>query len=200
MTGKAQVNGVELWYEITGEGEPVIQIHGAGFGHFNFAPATPGDRRALPRDRLRHARLRAVRPAGAALRHGGVGRRRRRPARRARDRRGARPRHVDGRDDRDRLRRQVPGAHDVGRDQLRRGEARRRGPAVFKNWIDIARLDPDGPGSRILAELIAWQALSKSFLETPDGVAPSTRSSRSCATRTASRSSRPPARRCATWT
>src|SRR4029079_2363883 len=32
------------------------------------------------------------------------------------------------------------------------------------------RLDPDGPGSRILAELIAWQALSKRFLETPDGV------------------------------
>ena len=32
-------------------------------------------------------------------------------------------------------------------------------------------MDPDGPGSRILAELIAWQALSKAFLETPDGVA-----------------------------
>jgi len=47
----------------------------------------------------------------------------------------------------------------------------RSGRLVFKNWIDIARMDPDGPGSRILAELIAWQALSKSFLETPDGVA-----------------------------
>src|SRR5207237_4589571 len=45
------------------------------------------------------------------------------------------------------------------------------GRLVFKNWIDIARLDPAGPGSRILAELIAWQALSKAFLETPDGVA-----------------------------
>jgi len=45
------------------------------------------------------------------------------------------------------------------------------GRLVFKNWIDIARMDPDGPGSRILAELIAWQALSKGFLETPDGVA-----------------------------
>ncbi len=45
------------------------------------------------------------------------------------------------------------------------------GRLVFKNWIDIATLDPDGPGSRILAELIAWQALSKAFLETPDGVA-----------------------------
>jgi 3-oxoadipate enol-lactonase len=45
------------------------------------------------------------------------------------------------------------------------------GRLIFKNWIDIARLDPDGPGSRILAELISWQALSKAFLETPDGVA-----------------------------
>ena len=35
------VNGVELWYRITGEGEPVFQIHGAGFGHYNFDPATP---------------------------------------------------------------------------------------------------------------------------------------------------------------
>src|ERR671914_1602567 len=41
MAAKARVNGVELWYEVAGEGEPVIQIHGAGFGHFNFAPATP---------------------------------------------------------------------------------------------------------------------------------------------------------------
>src|SRR3990170_3549923 len=42
MEGKIEVNGVNLWYRISGEGEPVAQIHGAGFGHFNFAPATPG--------------------------------------------------------------------------------------------------------------------------------------------------------------
>src|SRR5581483_5644309 len=47
----------------------------------------------------------------------------------------------------------------------------RAGRLLFKNWIDIATMDPDGPGSRILAELIAWQALSKAFLETPDGLA-----------------------------
>src|SRR3989442_1536470 len=41
MEGKVEVNGVNLWHQVTGEGEPVIQIHGAGFGHFNFAPATP---------------------------------------------------------------------------------------------------------------------------------------------------------------
>jgi pimeloyl-ACP methyl ester carboxylesterase len=42
--GRANVNGVELWYQVSGEGEPVVQIHGAGFGHFNFGPATPSCR------------------------------------------------------------------------------------------------------------------------------------------------------------
>jgi pimeloyl-ACP methyl ester carboxylesterase len=38
---EAMVNGVRIWYQETGAGEPVVQIHGAGFGHFNFATATP---------------------------------------------------------------------------------------------------------------------------------------------------------------
>jgi 3-oxoadipate enol-lactonase len=37
----ARINGIRIWYEETGEGDPVIQIHGAGFGHFNFSTATP---------------------------------------------------------------------------------------------------------------------------------------------------------------
>lgn len=37
----AMVNGVRIWYQETGAGAPVVQIHGAGFGHFNFATATP---------------------------------------------------------------------------------------------------------------------------------------------------------------
>src|SRR5260370_2294794 len=41
MEGTAQVSGVDVWSEVWGEGEPVVQIQGAGFGHFNFAPATP---------------------------------------------------------------------------------------------------------------------------------------------------------------
>ena len=41
LEGKVDVNGVNLWYRISGEGEPVVQIHGAGFGHFNFDLATP---------------------------------------------------------------------------------------------------------------------------------------------------------------
>ena len=30
-----------MWYKETGQGEPIIQIHGSGSGHFNFATATP---------------------------------------------------------------------------------------------------------------------------------------------------------------
>ena len=55
--------------------------------------------------------------------------------------------------------------------QLRRGKLGHAGRLVFRNWIDIARLDPDGPGSRTLAELIAWQAFSKEFLEAPEAEA-----------------------------
>ena len=35
------VNGISLWYELTGSGEPVVHVHGAGFGHRNFEPITP---------------------------------------------------------------------------------------------------------------------------------------------------------------
>lgn len=37
----AKINGIDLWYEEQGSGEPIIQIHGSGFGHYNFSTATP---------------------------------------------------------------------------------------------------------------------------------------------------------------
>jgi pimeloyl-ACP methyl ester carboxylesterase len=37
----AEVNGVKLCYEVSGQGEPLVQIHGSGFGRGNFAPLTP---------------------------------------------------------------------------------------------------------------------------------------------------------------
>ena len=42
---EARVNGARIWYKETGEGDPVVQIHGSGFGHFNFATATPSSLR-----------------------------------------------------------------------------------------------------------------------------------------------------------
>ncbi len=37
----AEVNGVRLYYEESGKGEPVVQLHGSGFGRGNFATLTP---------------------------------------------------------------------------------------------------------------------------------------------------------------
>lgn len=34
-------NGYRHWYEISGEGEPVVQVHGAALGHYNFMKVTP---------------------------------------------------------------------------------------------------------------------------------------------------------------
>jgi len=171
VEGKAEVNGVSLWYRVTGEGEPVVQIHGAGFGHFNFAPATP--------ELSKHFRV-----VDFDLRGYGQSDR---PVQQydmevwADDLAGL----MDALD--------LTEAHVHGTSMggmiaivfaakyperttsvvincaaAKLGQA---GRLIFKNWIDIARLDPAGPGSRVLAELIAWQALSKAFLETPEGVA-----------------------------
>ena len=171
MEGRAQVNGVELWYQVSGEGEPVVQIHGAGFGHFNFAPATP-----VLSERFQVVDF-DMRGYGQSDR----------PIQEydmdvwADDVAGL----LDALD--------IPAAHVHGTSMggmiaiVFAGKYPERttsvvincaaaklgmsGRLIFKNWIDIAEMDPDGPGSRILAELIAWQALSKAFLETPEGVA-----------------------------
>jgi pimeloyl-ACP methyl ester carboxylesterase len=171
MTGKAQVNGAELWYEVSGEGEPVIQIHGAGFGHFNFAPATPA---LAERFRVIDYDMRGYGQSDRPIQHYDM-------EVWADDVAGL----LDALD--------VPEVHVHGTSMggmiaivfagkyperttsvvinCAAAKLGRSGRLVFKNWIDIAELDPDGPGSRILAELIAWQALSRSFLETPEGVA-----------------------------
>src|SRR5215467_601913 len=171
MEGRAQVNGVELWYQVTGEGEPVVQIHGAGFGHFNFAPATPVlsekfkvidyDMRGYGQsDRpIQHYDMEVWADDVAGLLD-------------ALDIPAA---HVHGTSMGGMIAIVVAGKYPERTTSVvincAAAKLGRSGRLVFKNWIDIARMDPDGPGSRILAELISWQALSKAFLETPDGVA-----------------------------
>ena len=171
MSDKAQVNGVELWYELTGEGEPVLQIHGAGFGHFNFAPATPTlaehfrvvdyDMRGYGQsDRpVQHYDMEVWADDAAGLL----------------DALDIREAHIHGTSMGGMIAIVFAAKYPerttsvvINCAAAKLGVA---GRLVFKNWIDIARLDPDGPGSRILAELIAWQALSKTFLETPEGIA-----------------------------
>ena len=143
MEGMIEVNGVNLWHRITGDGRARGSDPRRRFRPFQLRSRDPRALQALPRRRLRHAWLRPVGPTGAGLRHGGVGGRSRRPDGCARDRRGARPRNLDGRHDRDRLRRQVPRAHDVRGDQLRGCEARRH------RTPDLQELDrhrAPGPG------------------------------------------------------
>jgi pimeloyl-ACP methyl ester carboxylesterase len=165
MEGTARVNGVNLWYRVSGQGEPVVQIHGAGFGHFNFDPVTP----------LLARRFRVI---DYDMR--GYGRSDR-PLQRydmevwaddlagLMDALGIQEAHVHGTSMGGMIAIVFAGKYPertvsvvINCAAAKLGAA---GRLIFKNWIDIARLDPEGPGSRILAELITWQALSKRFLE-----------------------------------
>ena len=171
MEGMIDVSGINLWHRVSGDGEPVVQIHGAGFGHFNFDPATPElskqfkvidfDMRGYGQsDRpLQHYDMEVWADDVAGLL----------------DALGIDRAHVHGTSMGGMIAIVFAGKYPERTTSVVINCAAAKlgmtGRLIFKNWIDIARLDPDGPGSRILAELIAWQALSKTFLETPDGVA-----------------------------
>ena len=165
MEGKVEVRGANLWYRITGEGEPVFQIHGAGFGHFNFDPATP--------EIAKHFKVVDYDMRG----YGQSGR----PVQAydmevwaddlagLMDALGIDQAHVHGTSMGGMIAIVFAGKYPERTTSVVINCAAAKlgasGRLIFKNWIDIARVDPDGPGSRILAELITWQALSKTFLE-----------------------------------
>jgi 3-oxoadipate enol-lactonase len=171
VEGTVEVNGVNLWYRVTGEGEPVVQIHGAGFGHFNFDPATP---ELSNRFRVVDYDMRGYGQSDRPVQDydmevwaddlAGL-----------LDALGIDEAHVHGTSMGGMIAIVFAGKYPQRTTSVvincAAAKLGRAGRLVFKNWIDIARLDPDGPGSRILAELIAWQALSRRFLETPEGEA-----------------------------
>jgi pimeloyl-ACP methyl ester carboxylesterase len=171
MESRVQVNGVELWYQVTGEGEPVVQVHGAGFGHFNFAPATPALSRhfkVLDFDMRGYGQSdRPVQDYDMEVWADDVAG--------LLDALEIREAHVHGTSMGGMIAIVFAGKYPQRtRSVVINCAAAKLGMAgrlIFKNWIDLARMDPAGPGSRVLAELIAWQALSKAFLETPEGVA-----------------------------
>ena len=161
------VNGVSLWWQETGAGDPVVQIHGAGFGHFNFATATP----ALSEHfRVVDFDLRGYGQSDRPIQHYDM---------------------EVWADDiaglMDAL--SIPKAHDHGTSMgamiaqqfaakypdkvdrliLNCGAAKldRAGALTFRTWIDIA--ESMGCGCRTLAELIAVQALSRTFLDGENG-------------------------------
>ena len=170
MEGMIDVNGVRLWHRISGDGEPVLQIHGAGFGHFNFDPATPVlsqqfrvidfDMRGYGQSDkpLQHYDMEVWADDVAGLLDAlGIGRA-----------------HIHGTSMGGMIAIVVAGKYPERTQSVVINCAAAKlgssGRLIFKNWIDIARLDPAGPGSRVLAELITWQALSKRFLDENDDV------------------------------
>ncbi|MFQ5426490.1 MAG: alpha/beta fold hydrolase [Gaiellales bacterium] len=166
-----EVNGVKLWHRITGKGEPVVQIHGAGFGHFNLDPVTPilskrfevvdYDQRGYGASDKPHQHydmeVWADDLAGLM------------------DALGIQAAHVHGTSMGGMVALVFAGKY-PGRTtsvviNCAAAKLGLAGRLIFKNWIDVARLDPDGPGSRLLAEMLAWQAVNVEFLEAnPDVV------------------------------
>ena len=164
-----EVNGVRLWHRITGEGEPVVQIHGAGFGHYNTDPATPvlADHFKVIDFDLRgygasdkpsqdyHMEVWADDIAGLL------------------DALGVEAAHIHGTSMGGMIAVVFAGKYPERTISVvvncAAAKLGRQGQLIFRNWIDIARMDPAGPGSRTLAELIAWQALSREFLASENG-------------------------------
>jgi pimeloyl-ACP methyl ester carboxylesterase len=164
-----EVNGARLWYEITGEGEPILQIHGAGFGHFNFGPVTPllsREFRCIDYDQRgygesekpeQHYDLEVWADDAAQML----------------DALGIRKAHVHGTSMGGMVATVMAGKYPDRIQSVVINCAAAKlgfsGQLVFRNWIDLIRMQ--GVGSRTLAELISWQCLSKAYMETPEGQA-----------------------------
>lgn len=165
----ADVNGIKMWYKITGEGAPVFQIHGCGFGHSNFAAATPilskefqcvdFDLRGYGNsDRPIQAYNMEVWADDIAV---------------LIEKLGFTKVHIHGTSMGGMVAQQFAAKYPEKTDRLiincSAAKLDVAGVLTFRNWIDIA--EHMGVGSRTLAELISMQALSRPFLEGPSGAA-----------------------------
>lgn len=166
---RIRVNDVELWHRITGDGEPVIQIHGSGFGHFNFDPVTPllSDAfRVIDYDQRGYGE--SDRPVqdydmevwaddvAGLIQALGIDRA-----------------HIHGTSMGGMVALVFAGKYpELTRSVIINCAAAKTNTAgrlIFKNHKDIVAMDSDGVGSRLLAELVAWQALSARHLASPEG-------------------------------
>lgn len=162
-----QVNGVQLWYQETGTGEPVIQLHGSGFGHHNFATATgplSAHFRVVDFDFRGYGQSdRPIQPydmevwaddAAGLMDALSIGRA-----------------HIHGSSMGAMVAQQLAAKYPdkVDRLILNCGAAKldRTGVAIFRSWIGI--VEALGCGARALAELVASQALSRRFLDSEAG-------------------------------
>jgi len=164
---EARVNGARIWYKETGEGDPVVQIHGSGFGHFNFATATPilsksfrcidFDMRGYGQSErpFQHYSMEVWADDVAGLM----------------DHLGLRGAHIHGTSMGGMVAQQFAAKYPERTQRLvincSTAKLDYAGILTFRGWIDIA--ERFGMGSRTLAELIAMQALSRRFLDTSEG-------------------------------
>ena len=167
--GTASVNGANLWYRISGDGQAIVQIHGSGFGHYNFDPVTPvlsQEFKVIDYDMRGYGQ--SDRPLQAysmeVWADDVVG---------LMDALDIEQAHIHGTSMGGMIAIVAAGKFPERTTSVvincAAAKVGKAGRLMIKNWIDIARLDPDGVGSRLLAEVFAWEALSKSFLETEAG-------------------------------
>lgn len=168
MADRIKVNGAKLWYEVTGTGEPVLQIHGSGFGHFNFGPATPilseqfqcidYDQRGYGESEKPEQEYDMEVWADDAIA--------------LLDALGIEKAHIHGTSMGGMVATVVAGKYPDRCQSVvincAAAKLGKSGQLVFQNWIDLIRLE--GVGSRTLAELISWQCLSKAYMETDAGI------------------------------
>jgi pimeloyl-ACP methyl ester carboxylesterase len=61
-----RVNGVELYYELSGSGEPLVLVHGSWGDHHNWDPVVPRAGRIVSGSCLRSARAQRQRATSRA--------------------------------------------------------------------------------------------------------------------------------------
>jgi 3-oxoadipate enol-lactonase len=161
------IAGVRLWYEVTGTGEPVLQLHGSGMGHLNFSPATPilsqtfscidYDQRGYGESDKpeQHYDMEVWADDAVAVL----------------DALGIERAHVHGISMGGMIAILMAGKYpDRVQSVVINCAAAKLGYAgqlLFQNWIDLLRLQ--GSGGRTLAEMVTWECNSRAYMETPAG-------------------------------
>lgn len=164
------IGDASWWIEQAGAGAPVLQIHGAGFGHHNFTPVSPilaEQFHVIDYDQRGYGgsdRPEAFDYGIEAWADDAV---------RVLDALGIERAHVHGTSMGGMVAVVVAGKHQSRVQSVvvncAAAKLGRRGRLTFQNWIDLVRLDPDAVASRTLAELISWTALSATYLDSPEG-------------------------------
>lgn len=165
------IGDASLWVQRTGSGDPILQIHGAGFGHDNFAPLSPilsEVFQVIDYDQRGYGASDRPEPYAYGIEawaDDAIG---------VLDQLGIQRAHIHGTSMGGMVAQVVAGKYPervlsvvINCSASKLGK---KGRLTFQNWIDIVEMDPAGVASRTLAELISWTALSAAYLDSAEGV------------------------------